>query len=142
MIFSTYKFIFLFLPVTFSVYFFLNHFRFFSLSKIWLVICSLFFYSQGSPAFFPFFFASITGNYLFGMAMVKTEGNSGIQKKLLFAAGLAGNIGLLGYYKYTDFFIENYNSGSHYQPACWDFFLYISADRLPGGLLPRRDRTV
>ena len=109
MIFSTYKFIFLFLPVTFSVYFFLNHFRFFSLSKIWLVICSLFFYSQGSPAFFPFFFASITGNYLFGMAMVKTEGNSGIQKKLLFAAGLAGNIGLLGYYKYTDFFIENYN---------------------------------
>ena len=109
MIFSTYKFIFLFLPVTFSVYFFLNHFRFYSMSKLWLVVCSLFFYSQGSPAFFPFFLASITGNYLFGMAMVKTEGSAGIQKKLLFAVGLAGNIALLGYYKYTDFFIENYN---------------------------------
>ena len=109
MIFSTYKFIFLFLPVTFSVYFILNHFKFYSLSKIWLVICSLFFYSQGSPAFFPFFLGSITGNYIFGMAMVRTEGNGSVQKKLLFAAGLAGNIALLGYYKYTDFFIENYN---------------------------------
>ena len=109
MIFSTYKFIFLFLPVTFFGYFLFNRFRFNSMAKIWLVICSLYFYSQGSPAFFPFFLASITGNYIFGMAMVHTEGDQKVQRKLLFAAGLAGNIALLGYYKYTDFFIENYN---------------------------------
>ena len=109
MIFSTYRFIFYFLPITFFVYYLFNRFRYYSLSKIWLVICSLYFYSQGSPAFFPFFLGSITGNYLFGMAMVKTEGTKTLQKKLLFAAGLGGNIALLGYYKYTDFFIENYN---------------------------------
>ena len=109
MIFSTYRFIFFFLPITFFVYFLFNRFRYYSLSKIWLVICSLYFYSQGSAAFFPFFLGSITGNYLFGMAMVKTEGSKKLQKKLLFAAGLGGNIALLGYYKYTDFFIENYN---------------------------------
>ena len=109
MIFSTYKFILLFLPVTFAGYFFLNRFRFFSLAKIWLVVCSLFFYSQGSPAFFPFFLGSITGNYVVGSKMIQLEGESRIQRKLLLAVGLAGNIALLGYYKYTDFFIENYN---------------------------------
>ena len=110
MIFSTYKFIFLFLPVTFAGYFLLNRFRNYSLGKIWLVICSLYFYSQGSPAFFPFFLGSITGNYIFGSKMIQTEGDQTIQRKLLLAVGILGNVGLLGYYKYTDFFIENYNA--------------------------------
>ena len=110
MIFSTYKFIFFFLPVTFAGYYLINRFRWYSLGKIWLVVCSLYFYSQGSPAFFPFFLASITGNYLVGSKMIQMEGEQTIQRKLLLAVGLAGNIALLGYYKYTDFFIENYNA--------------------------------
>lgn len=116
MIFSTYPFIFAFLPVTFFGYFLLNRFQLLSLSKIWLVICSLYFYAQGSPEFFVFFLGSITGNYIIGSTMARMEGNQTIQKKLLLAVGLAGNIGLLGYYKYTDFFIENFNllTGSSY----------------------------
>ena len=109
MIFSTYKFIVLFLPITFFVYFILNRMKYYSIGKIWLVVCSLFFYSQGSPAFFPFFLASITGNYVVGIKLLRTDGNSSTQRKWLLAIGLAGNIALLGYYKYTDFFIENYN---------------------------------
>ena len=48
--------------------------------------------------------------------MTKMEGNQSVQRKILLGVGLAGNIGLLGYYKYTDFFIENYNllTGSDY----------------------------
>ena len=116
MIFSTYRFIFLFLPVTFFGYFILNRFRYYSVAKIWLIIASLYFYGQGSPAFFPFFLASITGNYIIGTAMTRMEGSQTIQRKILLCIGLAGNIGLLGYYKYTDFFIENYNllTGSDY----------------------------
>ena len=110
MIFSTYRFIFTFLPVTFAGYYILNHFRYYSMGKIWLVLCSLYFYSQGSPAFFPFFLASITGNYLVGTKLIAMEGEQKHQKKLLLAVGLMGNIGLLGYYKYTDFFIENWNA--------------------------------
>ena len=109
MIFSTYRFIFMFLPITFSAYFLLNKAKFFSAAKIWLVLASLFFYSQGSPDFFPFFLGSITGNYLVGMTLVKTEGGQKFQKKLLLTIGILGNVGLLGYYKYTDFFIRNYN---------------------------------
>ncbi len=116
MIFSTYRFIFLFLPVTSFGYFILNRFRYYSVAKIWLIIASLYFYGQGSPAFFPFFLASITGNYIIGTAMTRMEGSQTIQRKILLGIGLAGNIGLLGYYKYTDFFIENYNllTGSDY----------------------------
>ena len=109
MIFSTYRFIFFFLPITFAVYFLLNRFRCYSMGKIWLVICSLYFYAQGSPAFFPFFLASVTFNYIFGMAMVHLEGDRSYQKKLLLFVSIMGNVALLGYYKYTDFFIENYN---------------------------------
>ena len=109
MIFSTYRFIFLFLPVTFCGYFLLNRFRLFSLSKIWLVVCSFYFYAQGSPSFFPFFMASVAGNYIVGMAMVRLEDTGTAQRKLLLAVGILGNVALLGYYKYTDFFIENYN---------------------------------
>ena len=110
MIFSTYRFIFTFLPVTFAGYYILNHFRYYSMGKIWLVLCSLYFYAQGSPAFFPFFLASITGNYLVGTKLIAMEGEQKRQRKLLLAVGLLGNIGLLGYYKYTDFFIENWNA--------------------------------
>lgn len=116
MIFSTYRFIFLFLPVTFFVYFFLNRFRYYSLSKIWLVLASLYFYGQGSPDFFPFFLGSVVGNYVVGTCLVKMDGEQKLQRKLLMFLGVGANVGLLGYYKYTDFFIENYNllTGSDY----------------------------
>ncbi len=116
MIFSTYKFIFMFLPITFGVYFFLNHFRYFSIAKIWLAVASLYFYAQGSPDFFVFFLASVFGNYVVGMSLVKMDGEQKAQRKLLLLIGILANVGLLGYYKYTDFFIENWNllTGSSY----------------------------
>ena len=110
MIFSTYRFIFAFLPITFFGYFLLNRLKYQSLGKIWLVLCSLYFYAQGSPSFFPFFLGSITGNYLVGTKLINLEGEQKTQKKWLLAIGILGNVGLLGYYKYTDFFIENWNA--------------------------------
>ena len=89
MIFSTYEFIFLFLPVTFFVYFILNRFDLNSIAKIWLIICSLYFYAQGSPDFFVFFLGSIVGNYIIGSTMARMEGNQKAQKKLLLLIGLA-----------------------------------------------------
>lgn len=116
MIFSTYQFIFLFLPVTFFVYFLLNRFRYYSIAKIWLVLTSLYFYGQGSPDFFPFFLGSVVGNYIVGTCLVRMDGEQKTQRKLLLLIGILANVGLLGYYKYTDFFIENWNflSGSDY----------------------------
>ena len=109
MIFSTYRFIFLFLPVTFFVYFALTHFRQLRIAKVWLIVMSFVFYGAGSPSFFPFFMGSVFANYVCGISLMKMEGEQKRQKTLLFLIGILGNVALLGYYKYTDFFIENWN---------------------------------
>ena len=108
MIFSTYQFMFIFLPIVFAGYYILNGFKFKKLSKIWLVLASLYFYAQGSPSFFPIFFISITGNYIVGTTLSKMEGKT-LEKKILFGLGILANVILLGYYKYTNFFIANFN---------------------------------
>lgn len=114
MIFSTYKFIFGFLPVVFGGYFILNRLKLDIIAKIFLVVSSLYFYAQGSPDFFPFFLCSIFGNYIVGNALSAMSGDrTKFQKKLLFVIGILANVGLLGYYKYTDFFIENVNWLAH-----------------------------
>lgn len=117
MIFSTYQFILVFLPVVFIVYFVLHHLKWHQMAKIWLVIASFYFYSQGSPDFFPFFMGSVLGNYIIGTTMSRMQGDSyKLERRLLLLVGVLANVGLLGYYKYTDFFITNYNfiTGSDY----------------------------
>lgn len=108
MIFSTYQFIFVFLPLVFAGYYILNAVKFKNLSKIWLVLASLYFYAQGSMSFFPYFLASVIANYIVGTLLSKMEEKT-LEKKVLFAMGVLGNIALLGYYKYTNFFIANFN---------------------------------
>lgn len=110
MIFSTYQFILVFLPIVFCVYFILNKFKLYTISKIWLVISSLYFYASGSSSFFPFFLASIFGNYVVGTALSKLQGDDQKrERKLLLLIGVLANVALLGYYKYMNFFIENIN---------------------------------
>jgi D-alanyl-lipoteichoic acid acyltransferase DltB (MBOAT superfamily) len=113
MIFSSYGFIFLFLPAVFAGYFLFNRAGYRYIAKLWLVAASFLFYAQGSPAFFPFFLASVVGNYIMGTllaAIRETETTARAQSKAALAIGLAANVALLGYYKYTDFFITNINT--------------------------------
>jgi D-alanyl-lipoteichoic acid acyltransferase DltB (MBOAT superfamily) len=118
MIFSSYRFIFLFLPITFAVYSILRKYKFYEISKLWLVLASLFFYAQGSKKFFPFFVATLFFNYFIGTLIIKYIPKKPAIAKLLLAAGLIENLGLLAYYKYTNFFIENVNrfTGSSFLP--------------------------
>ncbi len=109
MIFSTYNFILFFLPIVFIGYHVLNKFKFYTLSKIYLIVASLVFYYIGSPDFFWYFVGSVIGNYIIGSSISKLPAKDKIQRKLLFAIGLIGNIALLGYYKYANFFVDNYN---------------------------------
>lgn len=109
MIFSSYIFIMVFLPIVFLGYFLLQRFNMEKLAKIYLIIASLVFYAYGSIEFFPFFIMSIFGNYIIGTTLGKLPDGRALEKKILFVAGIFANIALLGYYKYTDFFIENVN---------------------------------
>lgn len=116
MIFSSYGFIFLFLPAVFAGYFLFNRAGYRYIAKLWLVVASFLFYAQGSPGFFPFFLASVVGNYIMGtlLSAIREIGTTArVQSKAALAIGLAANVALLVYYKYTDFFITNINAVAH-----------------------------
>ena len=103
MLFNSYEFILLFLPITFFVYFYLNSKKQILASKIFLVSASLFFYSWWNPIYLPLILGSMIFNFYIGESL----GRKSTKKMLTF--GIVGNVALLGYFKYTDFFIENFN---------------------------------
>lgn len=108
MLFNSFEFIFVFLPIVFLIYFFLNKKRFVLASKIWLVATSLFFYSWWNIAYLPLILISIMVNYTVGSILEKDKLR--VSRKAILIVGLIFNIASLGYFKYWDFFIENINT--------------------------------
>ncbi|RIX53650.1 MBOAT family protein [Paenibacillus nanensis] len=110
MIFSTYKFIFVFLPIVFLVYRLLTLTKVPNIAKLWLVMASIYFYAQGSGSFVVLFIADIFINYAIGSFIVKLGHQKAVwSKRLLLTLGLLLNVAFLGYYKYANFAIENIN---------------------------------
>ncbi|MBE0490680.1 MAG: MBOAT family protein [Sulfurospirillum sp.] len=109
MLFNSYEFIFLFLPITFFIYFYLNSKRLATASKGFLVFASLFFYSWWNIVYLPLILASMLLNFIIGNSMTQTKEQKKISKKQLLTFGIVGNLALLGYFKYSDFFITNIN---------------------------------
>jgi len=114
MLFNSYEFIFLFLPVTFAVYFWLNKKRLTQASKSWLVFASLFFYSWWNIIYLPLILGSILFNFAIGSTITKMGDSvsvkKGFSRKGLLTFGIVSNIALLAYFKYMDFFITNANT--------------------------------
>lgn len=110
MLFNSYFYIIIFLPASLIVYFYLNSRKLTVLSKGWLVLASLVFYSWWNIRYLPLILASILFNFVIGSTLSRHyPGRENFRKVILFS-GIAGNIGLLGYYKYADFFITNVNN--------------------------------
>jgi D-alanyl-lipoteichoic acid acyltransferase DltB (MBOAT superfamily) len=115
MIFSSPEFIFAFLPIVFFGYFLLNKFRLLYFGKVWLVAASLYFYSYWSLAYLPLMLGSIMFNYGLGVQLAK----GAKRKKIMLTVGIVANLLVLGYYKYMNFFLDNFNyiTGEHYHIA-------------------------
>lgn len=115
MLFNSYEFIFAFLPITFFIYFYLNSKRLTIAAKGFLVFASLFFYSWWDIAYLPLILSSILFNYLIGTTLSKSNEdnkiglNKSFSKKSILVFGIVCNVALLGYFKYTNFFLENFN---------------------------------
>lgn len=110
MLFNSYPFLFVFLPVTLIVFFITGGFRG-RLGAVWLTAASLFFYGWWSPVYVGLLMGSVLFNYAVGLALAKGEGHSSQKVNnsiLLF--GVAANLALLTYYKYANFFLSNLNS--------------------------------
>ena len=111
MLFNSYEFIFAFLPITFFIYFYLNHKRLTQVSKGFLVFTSLFFYSWWNISYLPIILSSMLFNYIIGNSLAKEEhtNKNKFSKKSLLTFGILSNLSLLAYFKYMDFFVENLN---------------------------------
>ena len=112
MLFNSYIFILVFLPVSFFVYFYLNHKKLIIPAKCSLIFSSLFFYSWWNIVYLPLILASVVFNYAIAAKIVEHGNlkNKYFSKKILLQIGLVFNVGLLAYFKYADFFISNTNS--------------------------------
>lgn len=111
MLFNSYEFLFLFLPIAVGGYFFLgNREKTSEWANIWLVGLSLFFYSYWDIKYLPLLLLSIGFNYVIsGYIIQYRKEKQKKNAKTVFLLGIIFNAGLLGFFKYTDFFLENLN---------------------------------
>jgi alginate O-acetyltransferase complex protein AlgI len=116
-LFNSYEYMFLFLPVTLGVYFLLNNRKLTTAATAWLVFASLFFYSWWNVKYLALIGGSIIFNFSVGTALRKQDAARHVSRKAVLVAGIVGNVALLGYYKYTDFFIQNLDRLTGWQVA-------------------------
>lgn len=104
MLFNSYSFLINFFPLLFFIYFVLIKLKRELLAKAALIIGSLYFIS----------FAKITNLYIFGASIILNflfyKLNSRWHKKVFLISAIIFNVGLLGYFKYTNFIVENLNN--------------------------------
>ena len=101
MLFSGIPFLFYFLPCVLLIYFIVPQ----KGRNAVLLAASLFFYGWGEPKFLLFMVFSIVQGYVFARLIGR-----GRRKKLFLTLSLVLSFALLGYCKYADFFIENFNA--------------------------------
>ena len=84
-------------------------------AKAFLVFSSLFFYAWWSILYLPILLSSVLFNYIIGKTLTQKEFKKSFSKKSVLIFGIVANLSLLGYFKYMDFFISNFNvlSGSN-----------------------------
>ena len=106
MLFNSFQFLFVFLPVTLAGFFLLDR-RHHQAALAWLGLASLAFYTWWDPANLPILLVSILWNYLFG-TRIHSAANPRTRSVLLFL-GVAGNLLALGFYKYAAFLTSALN---------------------------------
>ncbi|MEA2943313.1 MAG: alginate O-acetyltransferase complex protein AlgI [Bradyrhizobium sp.] len=108
MLFNSYPFIFLFLPIVLAGYFWLGGAS--NLAPVvWLALASLVFYSVGNWQFVSLLLASVAFNYFIGWLLLAKQ----LRSTARFAAltvGVAGDLLVLATFKYAGFFAANLNA--------------------------------
>ena len=108
MLFNTYLFIFAFLPLTLIGYYALSRLGQ-RAACIWLVVTSLFFYGWWNVSYLALILTSIGINYCLGYYIAVHLQNKDRHKKYTFIFGVAFNLSLLGYFKYSGMVIDIIN---------------------------------
>ena len=104
MLFSSIPFLYYFLPAVLLLYLIVPK----VLKNFVLLVSSLVFYAWGEPRYVIFMIISITLGYVLGILIERFHGK--IWAKLFLVLSLISSLGMLGYFKYADFFITNFNA--------------------------------
>lgn len=102
MLFNSYTFLFIFLPISLIFFFFKKKIKLKNIKIKILIILSLFFYSWWDYRYLVLLIFSIIFNYIVSYLILNKN------KTYLFL-GILGNLFILGYFKYYNFFVDNYN---------------------------------
>ena len=104
MLFSGIPFLYYFLPLALILYFIAPR----KLRNTVLLLISLVFYGWGEPKYVVLMTASIIIGYVSGL-MIEAFNSKGAKKAVMISS-VAVNLGFLAYFKYSNFFIENFNN--------------------------------
>jgi len=106
MLFSAVTFLYFYLPIMVLIYFIAPKF----LKNTVLLLGSLFFYGWGEPKYILLMALSIIQGYVIGLLIDKSKTDKKeTLSKFYITLSLVFSLGTLGYFKYADFFIENFN---------------------------------
>lgn len=122
MLFNSFSFIFLYLPIVLVGYFLLGRWRP-AWAAGWLALASLFFYGYWDSRYVPLLLGSILMNYGAGRLIAATA--PGKARRRWLVAALAANLLLLAWYKYANFLLDSARmlAGAHW--AGWDIVLPV-----------------
>ena len=101
MVFSSITFLFYFLPIVLGMYYIVPN----KAKNLVLLIASLFFYFYGEPTYVVIMVLSIIITYIFGLLMDKYSDS----KKTFLTLSIICNVGILVYFKYFNFLMDNIN---------------------------------
>lgn len=110
--FNSFEFIFIFLPITIILFFSAAAMAGTRTAVAVLAIASLFYYGWWEPVYLLLISGSILFNYTIGYLLIGKSRDRFVSSKILLIVGICGNLGLLGYFKYANFFVENYSLAS------------------------------
>ena len=108
MVFSSQTFLFFFLPLAGLCVLIRSK----PVQNALLLIASLIFYAWGEPKYVLLMLASILSGYGFGLLQERYRGQKGA--KLFCGLSVAVSLSFLLYFKYADFFLENFNAAMQY----------------------------
>jgi len=115
MLFNSYLFILLFLPLTAAIYFLLNRYAAARWARLFLLLASISFLSFWNVYFVLVIIVSVFVNFVCGRALSIAAANHPSGRKPILIGAITFNILFLGFFKYANFFIDNFNavSSSH-----------------------------
>ena len=105
MLFSSIPFLYFFLPIVLILYFIAPK----KLKNSVLLLSGLVFYAWGEPKYVIIMIISVLVGYVSGLLIEKLDGKRKAQKAVLILS-VGTDLGFLAYFKYADFFIENFNA--------------------------------